>query len=155
MESLRLILGVALPYVAILVFLCGMIYRLAKWNKLPSPAMTLYPAVEPQTGTLAYLVKEFVLFRSLMQGDRLLWAFAWGFHVVLALIFVGHFRVFTPIDAVFMKLGMSEEAILAMSGGAGGAAGVIILVTAVVPPDAVAADADKTKKKKKKKRKKR
>ena len=130
MDTVRFILGGILPYIAILVFLAGMSLQVFKWWKLPSPPMTLYPSAEGKVG--AYLLKELVFFRSLFTGDRVLWVLAWGFHVVLALIFVGHFRVFTPVDDLFMRMGMSEAQVQAMSGGAGGAAGVVILVTAVV-----------------------
>jgi nitrate reductase gamma subunit len=76
-------------------------------------------------------IKEATLFKSLFKGDRLLWAFAWAFHVVLALIFVGHFRVFGNVDSVLMSAGMTEAGIQLMSGGVGGAAGIVILVTAL------------------------
>jgi nitrate reductase gamma subunit len=71
------------------------------------------------------------LFKSLFRGDRLLWAFAWAFHVVLGLIFVGHLRVFANVDGVLVSAGMSEAGIQLMSGGVGGAAGVVVLVTAL------------------------
>jgi len=70
--------------------------------------------------------------RSLFRGDRVLWGFAWAFHVVLALVFVGHFRVFTNVDSVLMSAGMSEAGIQLMSSGAGGAAGIVILIAAVL-----------------------
>ena len=129
MESVRLIVGVILPYVAVLVFLGGMIWRIVTWKKLASPTMTLFPA--PATGVDSNLniAKEVLFFKSLFHGDRVLWCFAWVFHAVLALIFLGHFRVITGmIDATLEAIGMSKDAILAMSGGAGGAAGIVILV---------------------------
>ena len=131
MEGLRLIVGVILPYVAFAVFIGGMIYRIRSWQKLPSPAMTLFPA--PATGkeNLLNTVKEALLFKSLFSGDRVLWTMAWFFHVVLALVCLGHFRVFFNVDKLLMGLGMSEESIHAMSSGAGGAAGIVILATAV------------------------
>ena len=130
MEPVKLIVGVVLPYVAVLVFLVGMIYRIRMWRKLASPAMTLFPA--PPTGGANTLntLKEAVFFKSLFYGDRALWAFAWVFHAVLALIVVGHFRVFTgAIDAMLQAvLGMTEASIKTMSGTSGGAAGIVILV---------------------------
>ena len=69
-----------------------------------------------------------MLFKSLFNGDRVLWFFVWIFHAVLALIILGHLRVFTNVDAILRAVGMSEENIQAMSAGAGGAAGVVILV---------------------------
>jgi nitrate reductase gamma subunit len=128
MDIVRFIVGVILPWVAIIVFVVGMVWRIRTWRKLASPAMTLFPAPGDGRATSRNTIKEAFLFTSLFKGDRLLWSIAWGFHVVLALIFVGHFRVFTNVDRLLTGAGMSEDAIHAMSGGVGGAAGVIILI---------------------------
>ncbi|MHC4402252.1 MAG: respiratory nitrate reductase subunit gamma [Planctomycetota bacterium] len=128
MEFVRILVGVVLPYVAVLAFLAGMIYRIYTWNKLAAPAMTLFPAPSTGKGNTINTIKEALLFKSLFYGDRVLWVLAWVFHAVLALIALGHLRVFFNVDAVLMALGMSKESVHAMSAGAGGAAGVIILV---------------------------
>ena len=133
MESVRLIVGVILPYVAVLVFLGGMIWRVVTWKKLASPPMTLFPAPATEADNKLNVAKEVLFFKSLFHGDRVLWCFAWIFHVLLALIFLGHFRVITGmIDATLETMGMSKEGILAMSGGAGGAAGIVILFAVVL-----------------------
>ncbi|MHC4606006.1 MAG: respiratory nitrate reductase subunit gamma [Planctomycetota bacterium] len=129
MEVVRFLVGGILPYVAVLVFVAAMIYRIAVWRKMAQPSITLFPAPPTKGANTANTVQEAVFFKSLFRGDRLLWVFAWGFHVVLALIFVGHFRVFINADAVLMRMGMSGEGIDAMSAGVGGAAGVVILIT--------------------------
>ena len=132
MEVVRFVVGGVLPYIAVAVFVVAMIHRIYKWKKLPSPSITLFPAPATSRANAANTVKEAVLFSSLFKGDRFLWVFAWGFHVILALIFVGHFRVFANVDGVLVSMGMSEEGIQAMSAGSGGTAGVVIFVTAVV-----------------------
>ena len=132
MDVVRLIVGGILPYVAVTVFVVAMIYRVYVWRKLPSPPMTLFPAPASGRANTINTLKEAAFFRSLFGGDRVLWGFAWTFHVVLALVFVGHFRVFTNVDSVLMTAGMSEAGIQAMSSGAGGAAGIVILVAAVL-----------------------
>ena len=128
----RFIVGVILPYVALIVFLAGMIWRIRSWRKLPSPPMTLFPAPPTEGANIAHTIKEILLFPSLFKNDRLLWVLAWGFHAVLALIVLGHFRVFTNVDAVLKAFGMSEDAIMAMSSSAGGAAGVVILLATIL-----------------------
>ena len=128
MDIVRFVVGVLLPYVAIIVFVAGMVWRIRTWRKLASPPMTLFPAPAGAGANTRNTVKEAVLFSSLFRGDRVLWSIAWVFHVVLALVFVGHFRVFANVDRVLTGAGMSEDAIGAMSGGVGGAAGVIILI---------------------------
>ena len=128
MEFVRIVVGVVLPYVAVLVFVIGMIYRLYSWKKLAAPSMTLFPA--PPTGESNALntLKEAVFFKSLFYGDIVLWIIAWVFHVVLALIVVGHFRVFTgAIDAMLEPL-IGKEGVETMSSGAGGVAGILILI---------------------------
>jgi nitrate reductase gamma subunit len=133
MDVLRFLIGGVLPYVAALVFIIAMVWRVRSWMKLPAPAMTLFPAPPPEGKANAInTAKEAVFFRSLYRGDRPLWVFAWGFHVVLALIFVGHVRVVSNVDRVFMSMGMTEAGIQGMSSGVGGAAGILILLTAVV-----------------------
>jgi nitrate reductase gamma subunit len=132
MEIAKFIVGVILPYVALAVFLAGMTWRIRSWIKQPSPPITLFPAPATEGANTVKAIKEMLFFPSLFRNDRLLWVLAWGFHVVLALIFVGHFRVFTPVDSLLQAFGMSEEAILAMSSTAGGAAGILILLAVIL-----------------------
>jgi nitrate reductase gamma subunit len=132
MDFVSLMLGGILPYVAVAVFIVAMAYRIYTWKRLAAPSMTLFPAPADEKANRRNVVKEALLFRSLFGGDRLLWGFAWMFHAVLALIVLGHFRVFTNVDGTLMTMGMSEGAIQAMSGGAGGAAGVVILVATIL-----------------------
>jgi nitrate reductase gamma subunit len=132
MDFVSLMLGGILPYVAVAVFIVAMAYRIYTWKRLAAPSMTLFPAPADEKANRRNVVKEALLFRSLFGGDRLLWGFAWVFHAVLALIVLGHFRVFTNVDGTLMTMGMSEGAIQAMSGGAGGAAGVVILVATIL-----------------------
>jgi nitrate reductase gamma subunit len=132
MDVLRFVVGGVLPYLALAVFMVAMVYRIRTWRKLPSPPMTLFPAPNPEgKANTLNTVKEAVLFPSLFRGDRTLWVFSWGFHVILALIFVGHMRVVSNVDSLMMSLGMTEAGIQTMSGGAGGAAGVVIMVAAL------------------------
>jgi len=131
MEVVRFLVGGIFPYVALVVFLAAMANRVYVWRKLPSPAMTLFPAAETNGANAINTIKEATLFSSLFKGDRFLWFFAWAFHVVLALVFVGHFRVFGNVDGIFLSAGMTEAGIQVMSGGVGGVAGIVILVTAL------------------------
>lgn len=131
METLRFISGVILPYVALPVFLAGMLYRIHVWRKLPSPAITLFPAPPDEAANVRNTAAEAFLFKSLFKGDRPLWLAAWLFHATLALIFVGHIRVFTNADALLENAGMTRSGIDAMSAGAGGAAGAVILAAAL------------------------
>jgi nitrate reductase gamma subunit len=132
MDVVRFLVGGVLPYVAVTVFIVAMAYRIYTWKRLAAPSMTLFPAPEDASANNRNVLKEALLFRSLFRGDRLLWGFAWAFHAVLALIVLGHFRVFSNVDGTLMAMGMSDAAIQTMSGGVGGAAGVVILVATIL-----------------------
>ena len=131
MNAFAFIVGGVLPYLTIVVFLAGMIYRFSSWFKTPQPGkMTLFPAPESTSGSI---LAETLFFPSLFKGDKVLWSFSWIFHTTLALVLLGHVRVFTAlIDRMLMAMGMGREAITAMSATAGGAAGIVLLVTGVL-----------------------
>jgi nitrate reductase gamma subunit len=123
--------GGILPYLAVLVFLAGMAYRFWIWFKTPQPGkMTLFPAAD---STFKGVLAETLFFPSLFRGDRALWIFSWLFHATLALVFLGHVRVFTAlIDRMLLAFGMSQEGIDTMSATTGGAAGIILLATGLL-----------------------
>lgn len=124
-----IVLGM-LPYITMAVFIVGMAYRLYVWSKTPQPgAMTLFPAPKDGSGLFFGVLKESLFFPSLLKGDKLLWVFAWVFHITLALIFVGHIRVFTDFPALWEALGINADQISAISGGV---AGIVIAIFAVL-----------------------
>ena len=122
---------VVLPYITLLVFVLGMSYRFYIWLKVPQPGkLTLFPAPNRGAGTFWAVVKESFLFPGIFKGDRLLWIFAWIFHASLALIIVGHFRVFTGVfDKILIGWGVNVDN---MSANFGGAAGIVIFATALL-----------------------
>jgi nitrate reductase gamma subunit len=123
-----IVLGV-LPFITIVVFVAGMWYRFAVWRKLPAPGMTLYPA--PEGGTWSGVIKESLLFPGLFKTDKVFWGGAWMFHVLLALICIGHIRVFTDFPALWAAIGLSTTGVDIMSAAIGGAAGVLILLLTI------------------------
>ena len=131
MNIYALFIGGVLPYFAILVFLGGMIFRFYVWSKTPQPGkMTLFPAPSSTSGGV---ISEFFFFPSLFRGDKVLWFFSWVFHVTLALVFLGHIRVFTgAADSILMSLGMSDQGIGWMSETLGGIAGIVLLTTGIL-----------------------
>jgi len=119
-----------LPYLTLAVFVLGMGYRLYIWIKTPQPgALTLFPAPRTGSGTFWGVVKESFLFPGLFKGDRALWVFAWIFHLTLALIIIGHVRVFTDFPALWAALGINADQMSAISGGT---AGLIITIFAAL-----------------------
>ncbi len=123
------VLGI-LPYVTIVIFVLGMIKRFYVWSKTPQPgAVTLFPAPRPGVATFWSVVRESLFFPGLFKGDKVLWSFAWIFHVTLALIAVGHVRVFTDFPRLWAALGINADQMSAVSGGI---AGIVIMVFAVL-----------------------
>lgn len=131
MNTFGFLVGAILPYVVVPVFLAGMCYRFWVWFKIPQPAkLTLFPAAD---ATFRAVLAETLFFPSLFRGDRVLWFFAWLFHAMLALVFLGHIRVFTGIiDRTLEAAGMSPKGIDLMSSLTGGAAGIILLATGLL-----------------------
>jgi nitrate reductase gamma subunit len=92
--------------------------------------MTLFPS---RDSTTKGVLSETFFFPSLFKGDKVLWSFAWVFHATLALVILGHIRVFTGlIDRLLMAMGVSADGIDAMSSTLGGAAGVVLLATGIL-----------------------
>jgi nitrate reductase gamma subunit len=130
MSMFALFIGGVLPYIALPVFVAGMGYRFWIWSRTPQPAkLTLFPAGNALRGVLA----ETFFFPSLFRGDRLLWSLAWLFHATLALVLLGHIRVFSSIiDRALELAGMSPQAIDLLSSRAGGLAGIVLLATGLL-----------------------
>lgn len=126
MSGTQLLVGGILPYIAVVVFLAGVVYRLLSWKRVPQPGlMTLYPT---KGSGWAALAKEALFFPSLLRGDRALWAFAWSFHVALALALIGHLRVATwVIDRGLATIGIGTGGMATLSAVAGGFAGIVLL----------------------------
>lgn len=131
MDTYAYFVGAVLPYIVVPFFLIAMVYRFRIWLKTPQPGkLTLFPATD---STFKGVLSETLFFPSLFRGDRVLWSFAWLFHATLALVFLGHIRVFTGlIDRTLLSAGMSPQGIDAMSYYAGGAAGILLLATGLL-----------------------
>ena len=123
--------GVFLPYLTCVVFLAGIVYRIRKWNKAPVGKMTLTPAPASASEKWKQILKEVLVFRQLLDGNKPLWAGTWVFHAALLLILIGHSRVVTYFPRLWSMLGMSNANVDSMSNIVGGAAGVIILVMGI------------------------
>ncbi len=125
---MNIFVGVILPIITLCIFIGGLVHRIMVWRKLPTPVMTLTPAPNPGMDRFLEVLKETFLFKNLFKGDKVLWCLGWVFHAMLALIFVGHFRVISWLpDKMLEAIGLSPDGINTMSAVAGGAAGIVIL----------------------------
>jgi len=132
MDGFAFLVGRVLPYVTAVVFLAGIIYRFYVWARTPMPgSITLFPAPKSGAGTAGAVLQEAFLFRGLFRSSKSFWTASWVFHVMLLLIFVGHFRVVTDFPRIWAALGMSGTGqVDRFSALSGGTAGVIILAMA-------------------------
>lgn len=84
-----------LYYVATVIFLGGVIYKIYQYAKTPAPLkIPTTPAPTTKSGVVARMAREVVLFESLFKSNKWIWIFGWMFHVGLALVLLRHFRYF-------------------------------------------------------------
>ncbi|MGD2103582.1 MAG: hypothetical protein PVJ55_00520, partial [Anaerolineae bacterium] len=99
------------PYIAVVVFCGGIVYRLYRWSrKEPVDAnLSLFPRPEGRVGrVLDALVDTFTL-KGLFKVNRLLWVGGFAMHVGLLFIFIGHVRAFTDFYFLWRWLGWGPE----------------------------------------------
>ncbi len=119
----------ALVYLAAVLFLAGMGWRLFMWLRTPVPLkIVLTPGPVTAAGVARRLAGEALLFRSLFGADRYLWSAAWLFHVSLALLAVGHVAGLVVPEFARSALGLSEEQFHQMAQVTGGVFGVLAVV---------------------------
>jgi len=123
--GLRTIFGVWIPFVAIAVFLLGIVYRIVRWARVPVPfripatcgQQRSLPWIKASrldnpssaTGTIARMLLEVLLFRSLFRNtkaelregpklifgeNKFLWLGAMAFHWSFLFILLRHLRFF-------------------------------------------------------------
>lgn len=131
MSATQFFVGVLLPYVTVIVFVVGIVYRIRKWNKAPVGKMTLFPAPATPSAKWKQILKEVLVFKQLFECNKSLWAGTWVFHAALLLIIVGHSRVVTDFPLLWSALGMSTSNVDTMSNVIGGGAGVVVLAMAI------------------------
>nr|VFK32440.1 MAG: Nitrate reductase gamma subunit [Candidatus Kentron sp. MB]VFK75911.1 MAG: Nitrate reductase gamma subunit [Candidatus Kentron sp. MB] len=87
-------------YIAVLVFVGGLFYRLFEYVMVPAPLkIPTTPAPLTRKGVALRLGWEIALFKSLFRGSKWIWLFGWMFHIALLLVLFRHLRYF--IDPVW------------------------------------------------------
>lgn len=92
-------------YVSALLFVGGLVYRIAAYARTPVPLkIPTTPAPTTRGGVVLRMAREVVLFESLFKGSLWTWIFGWLFHVSLALVVVRHLRYFTEPVWLWVEL---------------------------------------------------
>ena len=96
----------ALFYIAAVVLVFGLAYRIYSYAKTPAPLkIPTTPAPTTQSGVVLRMAREVVFFESLFKGNKWIWIFGWTFHFGLLLVTLRHLRYFmdpvwTPIQLI-------------------------------------------------------
>lgn len=102
-------LVVIFGYLALLVFILGIAYRIWGWARLPAGfSWGLFP--KPTKWMVTSLIWKAFAWPTLFKADKLLWIGAACFHVGILVLFVGHLGVFTDVASFGERLGIPADA---------------------------------------------
>jgi nitrate reductase gamma subunit len=83
-------------YLATLLLVVGLIYRINTYARTPSPLkIPTTPAPTTTGGVVLRMTREVVFFESLFKANLWIWAFGMMFHASMALVVLRHLRYFT------------------------------------------------------------
>ncbi|QKT04039.1 respiratory nitrate reductase subunit gamma [Ectothiorhodospiraceae bacterium 2226] len=82
-------------YLATLVFVAGVGYRIFLYARTPAPLkIPTTPAPTTRRGVALRMLREVTLFSSLFKANKWIWLFGWLFHAALLLVLLRHLRYF-------------------------------------------------------------
>jgi nitrate reductase gamma subunit len=127
MEAIAFLFYYITPYIAVVVFLGGIAYRLYRWRqKSPVPAhLSLFPRPQGRLGRLVDILVDMFTLKGLFQVNKPLWVGGFIMHLGLLFILVGHVRAFTDFYFLWNLLRWGEEQQHLFSAVAGTTAGVL------------------------------
>jgi len=101
----------SLFYLATLLFLGGLGYRIYTYWNTPAPLkIPTMPAPTTHRGVAFRIFREVAFFESLFKSNKWIWIFGYIFHVAMALVVLRHFRYFQEpvwgIIALIQPIGM-------------------------------------------------
>jgi nitrate reductase gamma subunit len=83
-------------YVATLVLIAGLAYKIRQYARTPAPLkIPTTPAPVTRGGVVLRMAREVVLFSSLFKSNKWTWLFGWLFHFTLLVVLLRHLRYFT------------------------------------------------------------
>ena len=131
---------VVLPYLTIIIFVVGLIWRIRLWWSKPRAKAVLFPAEKNKYVAAGKVVGDIVLFGKTFSLSKSLWIMTVLFHLGLLLVILGHIRVITEIGFLWSWFNLSEEGIdrvaFAMGMTAGGlmlSGGILLLARRFTP----------------------
>jgi len=83
-------------YIATLVLIVGLFYRISVYTRTPAPLkIPTTPAPMNNGGVVLRMTREVLFFESLFKANLWTWGAGWLFHASLALVLMRHLRYFT------------------------------------------------------------
>ncbi len=131
MDPLKYFLLYISPYITVVIFLSGLLYRLYKWiTATNGPLAPIYPsASKPFLEKISEYLVKVATFRPLFEVNKKLWFSSWIFHLGLFLLLFGHFRLVTEFTFLWSILGIStKEGIANFALISGGLAGLMFML---------------------------
>lgn len=93
----------ALYYVAAVIFVTGVGFKIMQYARTPAPLkIPTTPAPTTTGGVVLRMAREVGLFESLFRSDKILWTFSVAFHLGLLLVVIRHLRYF--MDPVWLPV---------------------------------------------------
>ncbi len=93
--SLLTVFYTGLFYLAALVFIGGLAYRIYEYSRTPAPLKIPTPPAPTTTGGVVLrMFRAVVFFESLFKSNKWIWVFGWLFHFGLLLVLLRHIRYF-------------------------------------------------------------
>ncbi len=130
MESIRYLFFYITPYLAVIVLVGGLVYRVSTWRKKkPVPAhLSLYPRPQSQRGRLGDALVDMFTLRGLWKVNKPLWVGAFIMHLGLLLLLLGHVRTVTDYYLIWdlLNWGETEQHLVSTIGGI--TAGVLFMI---------------------------
>ena len=132
--NMDLLFGVIIPYIAVVTFVCGIVYRVIRWARSPVPfhipttcgqqkslpwiKANNFESPHNTLGVIGRMALEVFLFRSLFRNtkmelkgqklvygeEKLLWAAGLAFHWSFLVIVLRHLRFFTEPIPFFVPI---------------------------------------------------
>ncbi len=83
-------------YLATLMFVVGLLYRIGVYSRTPAPLkIPTTPAPIGTGGVVLRMTREVLFFESLFKANLWTWGLGWLFHASLVLVLLRHLRYFT------------------------------------------------------------
>ncbi len=118
------------PYIAVFVFVVGILYRLIKWrsSKPINAHLSLFPRSQGFLQRFLDTLFDMFTMRGLVRVNKPLWLGGFIMHFGLFFVLVGHLRSFTDFYFLWNLLGWGKEEVHQFSAIAGTVAGILFTI---------------------------